>query len=198
MRNEHGRHVMKKLLSSFLIVFLLVESGYAAGVADLDGNDWVTMDEVSKMSFTGGFLVGSSYVIDENTVPLPNSFNPEEASKLYFDGYIGGKRKKLSRHELNIMLQRVENSRNEKLSNYALSKIPWYKITVGLDKLYRNSKNRSIRVTDAIYVVKKQAEGLPETHIEKILLYLQLGKKDLSPLMVVDEKGKVVSVIRFP
>ena len=57
---------MKKILTGFFVVLSLVGYGYAAGVEDLDGNDWVNMDKVSKMSFAGGFLVGSSYVIKEN------------------------------------------------------------------------------------------------------------------------------------
>jgi hypothetical protein len=189
---------MKKTLAGFFVVLSLVGYGYAAGVEDLDGNDWVNMDKVSKMSFAGGFLVGSSYVIKENTVPLPNSYNPEEASKLYFDGYIGGERKRLSRQEIDIMLHRVEASRNEKLKNYSISKIRWYDITEALDTLYNISKNRSIKVTDAIYVVKKQTEGVSQNEIERILKYLLEGKKDISPLMVIDEKGKVLKIISFP
>ncbi len=189
---------MKKILTGLFVVLSLAGYGYAAGVEDLDGNDWVDMDEISKMSFAGGFLVGSNYVITENTVVLPNSYNPEEASKLYFDGYIGGERKKLSRQEIDIMLHRVEASRNEKLKNYAISKIRWYDITEGLDKLYNISKNRHIKVADAVYVVKKQAEGVSENRIERILQYLLEDKKDISPLMIIDEKGKVVNIISFP
>ena len=189
---------MKKILSGFFLVLFLVGYGYAGGVEDLDGNDWINMDKVSKMSFAGGFLVGSRYVIKETTVSLPYSYNPEKASKLYFDGYIGGERKKLSRQEIDIMLLRVEASRNEKLKNYAITNMQWYDITEGLDKLYEKSKNRSIKVTDAIYVVKKQAEEVSPNDIERILQYLQQDKKDISALMVIDEKGKVVNVISFP
>ena len=69
----------------------------------------------------------------------------------------------------------------------------------GVDALYKDFKNRNIKIEDAIYVVKRQITGTSPSDIDRILLFLRNGKQDFTPLILErDKDGKPIKAIIFP
>ena len=55
--------------------------------------------------------------------------------------------------------------------------------------MYKDFKNKGIRISDAIYVVKRQIEGTSPEDIEKILIYLRSNYENYESLVTRDKNG---------
>jgi hypothetical protein len=68
-------------------------------------------------------------------------------------------------------------------------------MTDGLDALFEDFKNRAIKLTKAVYVVKKQIKGAPDEEVEAVLSWLRSG--DRARLWLKDKDGRLKAVT-FP
>lgn len=166
----------KKTIFCVCLIMLLARCGYGANnLGDLDGNEWQEMEGIEKTVFIEGFLIGSNYVVEENKcedMQLINRLTTESG-------------KKVSEFDRGM-------AENEKIGNIILQRFSFYNITVGqimegLDILYKDFKNKGIKVSDAIYVVKRQIEGTSPVDIEKILIYLRSGKENFRALIIGEQ-----------
>jgi len=190
----------------FFAIILSLSSlfGDSRDVSEFDGNDWNEMDETLKIGYVKGFIAGTIFVIEENIHPRAYALraykNPEKGKKKYHR--ILGARDTLSTvftsSDGKWAVAYEQYSRNERLYRYTIYGITVGQIVDGLDELYEDFKNRSIKVQDAMYLIKKQIKGAPEEEVRQLLIYLRGDKKSLDALWARDEQGKRKYLISFP
>ncbi|MEK7280396.1 MAG: hypothetical protein AAB090_07105 [Nitrospirota bacterium] len=194
---------MKKVILGFFLVIVFYTLSFAQkqDTLKIDGNDWKTWGLLEKKSFIAGFLAGSGQVVGENIYPLPKDFTSEKALDTFFIS-TAEKNSSFSRDDVLDALDTENWHRNMQIIRYGIYDITDVQIVDGLNSLYEDFKNRSIKLRDAVYVVKKQIKGAPAEHIERILRYLRGDKQDVD-LLKIDrgyrdkEKGRV-EFIEFP
>ena len=180
-RTTSGCRTMKQLLLGILIVILFCPPAFAGktSLSELDGSDWQGWDEGKKVNFLSGFLLGSSYVIRQNEPSL----SKDDGSRRFDD-----MRKKLS-SSTDKKKKRVKNTFSKEdvilwghyraamiqkgLADYAVYDITMGQLSKGMDELYKDSKNTKIRISDAVYAVKKQIKGTSQEDMERTLQYLR-------------------------
>ena len=179
--------ISKTIFCVCLIIFL-ARCGYGAtgDTRDLNGYDWQKSDSSENDAFVLGFMIGSCYVVEENMDELNQSLMKDATEK----------GEKVSEFLEGAVFQ-------EKIRNSILQRFSFYNITAGqivdgIDILYKDFKNKGIRILDAIYVVKRQIEGTSPEDIEKILIYLRSNYENREPLITRDKNGKIINYIQFP
>lgn len=183
--------IMKKtglLCICIILLFIMAipKPSYSADIDDMDGNAWRVNSYIWKQGYVAGFFAGSSYVVSDNLYPTAKDYDIDNTNKL---------------DEVGILLEDQKAQKNKQLTRYIflVGTVTNTQVTEGLDKVYEDFKNRSIKLRDAVYLVKKQIEGTPQEDIERILLFLRGGKRDyFKHLFIKDEKGKLIRYILFP
>lgn len=200
--------IFNKINITFLLLtfFFSVTTVFADSrdVAEFDGNEWNLMNETLKIGYIKGFLAGSIYVIEGNM--KTDSYgsrvrkNKDKAANFYYRvlGASDTLSNAFSSSDCKWVVGYEIYVTNERLYRYSVYGITVGQIVDGLDELYKDFKNKSINVQDAIYVIKKQIKGTPEEEVKQILLYLRSGKKNLDALWTRDKKGKRKNFISFP
>lgn len=205
---------MRKMVLMLLLILIPIQSwSETTDISENDGNNWRTWDRVKKVFFIEGYIFGSSKVIKENYDSISDDYNEKDGNQIYLDYYasfldtIEDESKKIlfSNKETKLIIDKETIFKNNRLRRYGIFNITVGQMGDGLDVLYEDFKNRSIPITDAIYVVKKQINGASNDDVERILLYLRSGKTNRKPLMVTDpydsdsiEKGNFPRIIEFP
>ena len=165
--------MIRKTIFCVCLIMLLARFGYGEKpLGDDDGNDWKELEKIEKTMSSAGFIIGSNYVVGENTCE----------DMLFINELTTESGKKVS--EFSQGLAESEKIRNTILQRFSLCNITVGQIVEGLDILYKDFKNRGIKISDAIYVVKRQIEGASPDDIEKILIYLRSGKENLMALFI--------------
>ncbi len=201
------------------MVLVLVGNGWSETAIDLTGNQWHKWDTKEKAFYISGFISGSDYTIIGNVVSLPDDWYLEENQNIaigllgeyYIIKQVGDmledkelKKKGINKNrgfntkEVSILLDARDSVRNSGLRRYHVGAVGVRQIVDGVEKLFEDFKNRNIPITDAVYVVSRQIKGTSPEKIEKILLYLRSGKKEVKHLEVRDENSKFPSFIEFP
>jgi len=197
---------MKKIIyaSVLLSFFFFVNLATANDISEQDGNDWNGYSETAKVFFVSGFMMGSAYIVTETYLQSPKEFDINKAYSLASKIYNSDKKLKktqnitFTKEEIILWGNYRSEIRNNTLFPYGLYKITVGQIKSGLDVLYKDFRNVRITIPDAIYVVKKQIEGLSNEDTEALLLYLRGGKANTDLLFIKDSEGKFVKYISFP
>lgn len=172
----------------FILIFILfMGNAWAEYISNYDGNTWIGWDDSTKNAFIVGFMSGCNIVVEENQMGI--------AAKMYDLAVKEKKPKKTISEIFSHALD--EKFRNEELKKYSLINIAAGQMSDGLNTLYQDFKNRNIKITDAIYVVKKQIQGASAEEVEGVLLFLRSGKVELDNLRIIDKEGKS-KLITFP
>jgi len=186
---------MKKsifVLIVFLSTFPLYLHAERQDVSKFDGNDWNEWQVFRKYNFISGFIAGTAYVVEYNMQTQEENYDSDKASEI-FVSYVWPDEKKpknlFSRKEISLLLGNTKEAFNSSLFRYMILGITNDQIVDGLNLLYTDFKNRQIKLTDAIYVVKKQIRGASPEEIEAILLYLR-AEKDYKKLFYTNKEGK--------
>jgi len=173
---------------------------------DFDGNTWVSWTALQKLSFLTGFISASSHVIWEgiNEVYYSSNFgaieyNDKKAQKVWGVFYDTEKKKKttFTRQEVSLALDSVITNNNQGLYKFNVFNITIGQLNEGLDLFYNDFKNKQIKLSSAIYVVKKQIEGASVEEIDTLSQWLRGGSKDFSKRFYIDKEGKK-KFISFP
>jgi hypothetical protein len=193
------------LFCIFLIVFPRnLMFGDSRNVCEFDGNAWNQMHEALKIGYVKGFMVGIIHVIEESVDKegyAKRAYRrPDRAANIYYRvlGERDSLRHLFSSSDCKWVVGYEIYKINEELLRYPIYGITVGQIVDGLNELYEDYKNRSIKVQDAIYVFRKQIKGASQEEIEQILVYLRSDKKDLDALWLRDEDGKRKTFIKFP
>lgn len=188
--------IMKRIILS-LVIFLLIFAISANAKEDYinndDGSDWDTYSKLEKEVFITGFMGGTYYVGVNSYQTISKKFDKQKAKALYYlDVYQEDKKSSknsFSREEVLMILEFERTLFNNNQTRYEIAKITTGHIVKGLDLLYSDFKNRRIKITDAVYVVKKQITGSHPEEIEAVLQYLRAGE-DRDKLWYTDKDGK--------
>lgn len=175
-----------------------------------NGIAWNNFDKSMKLFYLYGFTKAAIYIpvgAYERTI----DFNDKEKKQIKqltdrIYSYQGKKEKNkkmmFTKEEIELwgaaMYNLEGDSRNAILVTHTISDITIGQILAGLDLLYKDFRNVNIAIPDAIYVVKKQIEGLSDEDTEKILLYLRGGKSDVNMLRIKNTEGKIIRRLAFP
>lgn len=172
---------MKKILSPLVLVLILTavvgaDSGFAANP---NGLDWVTWDAGRKDSFIQGFMAGSNHVV-WNNLKKPVAFDEEESRRVLKKySLIRGGRSKAGFEIDEVTFLRdmavfkTIDAANEAILKYVVYNSVRDKLSKGLDEFYRNRRNRSIKLTDAVFFVQKRLAGASEEELKGILSELR-------------------------
>jgi hypothetical protein len=184
-----GVKIMKKITLCMVIVLLHASICLAVDdVTEWDGNNWRQFDRTMKVMFVTGFMVGSDNIVSHHLISI-EGYDKEKAQSLSSKVYSlkDGEKITLSKEETLSLQYEVYFDANQSLMTYVLNGITVGQIMDGLNALYEDFKNRSIQLSDAIYIVKKQIRGAPKEDIEQILLFFRSGKH-IEPLDQADTK----------
>lgn len=187
-------NMIKKTIFCVCLIMLLARCGYGENnLGDLDGNEWQEMGEsevdgatLEKTTFIEGFMCAINYVVERNMDELEQSLMKHATEE----------GEKVSEFLQGAVFQ--EKSRNINLQRYSIYNITVGQTVDGIDILYKDFKNKGIKISDAIYVVKRQIEGTSPEDIEKILIYLRSNYENYEPLITRDKTGKIINYIQFP
>jgi hypothetical protein len=134
---------------------------------------------------------------DERVSTLSNS-TPEsfkKAEELAFSVDDQAKRRSYTQREVALIRDYEDKYRDDGLRERCLVGMTVGQMTDGLDALFEDFKNRAIKLTKAVYVVKKQIKGAPDEEVEAVLSWLRSG--DRARLWLKDKDGRLKAVT-FP
>lgn len=161
-------------------------------LSKMDGTDWAEWQPIQKYSFISGFMAGAHYVLTNNTQDIDDNFDREKASNVFISYFLPDAKKpknSYSRKEVALLLGNQTNDTNISLSRYAIFQITNGQLVEGLNAFYGDFKNKQIKITDAVYVVKKQIKGASDEETEAVLQFLR-ADKDFKKLSYTDKDGK--------
>lgn len=171
-----------RILKLFLLVLIAFSSRQVyADIGEENGNDWLKLNEQSRVYYITGFVNGSGYVVGNNNFKLQRSDEVAVAHKEVMSSITVASKTKTkvclnvvdvlnySLHERGLAL----DIKADAISKYSIPKITIRTLLDGLESFYNDFKNRNIKISDAIYVVKKQVNGDSPVAIENIILYLR-------------------------
>ncbi|MGD0625712.1 MAG: hypothetical protein ABSB32_13450 [Thermodesulfobacteriota bacterium] len=186
----------------FLITLLLLCP--AMGIAQqktiemYDGSDWENWSATHKLYFIEGFLSGAHYIIDfhmGHTHYAGDKFTPQKGFEFYLST-IGEEKKTFTREEMELLMEYAAYEEKSDLGKYYVADITLGQIVDGLNTFYGDFKNRRIRISDAVYVVKKQIQGASSEEIEVLCQWLR-SDRDAKKQFYKDKDGKM-RYIPFP
>jgi len=197
---------MKKLI--ILILLLCIPSVSFAekdDIGEFDGNSWLSWSALEKISFLRGFLSASGYIVSANSggifyCSITNSeYNAEKAQNVWSIFHDTEKKKKInfSRGDVCLLLDSQILSKNESSYKFGIYGITVGQLYEGLNLFFNDFKNKQIKLSLAIHVVKKQIEGASGEEIEALTQWLRGGGKDFSKRFYIDKEGKKM-FISFP
>lgn len=192
---------MKK---SFCLLVLVLTFTAAAGAssgfaANPDGLDWLSWDRGKKDAFIEGFMAGSNHVV-WNNLKKPVASDEEERARVLKKYSLIREGRSKAAFELgevvflrDMAVFKTVDAANETLLKYVVYNSVRDKISKGLDELYRDSKNRSIKIADAVFFVQKRLAGASQKELKEILSGLMsINGKTLFV------KGGTVRRVSFP
>ena len=166
-----------KILFLITLLFLppLSASAQQKPIIDIDGNNWRQWAPQQKSSFLEGFISCAHYVITYNKDHIKyagEEFTPKKGSEIYLAS-LDEKKKTFTRQEMQLLMEYAAFSETSVLGNYSVANITLGQISDGLDSFYRDPNNRKIKISDAIYVVKRQNQGASSEELEMLCQWLR-------------------------
>lgn len=194
---------MKRFLVLFFFLILFVPNAHAKDLSETDGVDWGGWDSSRKLFYLNGFISAADNIAEElSDFEEVEGYSDEEAFKLYTEYLAGLKNPEQARpfetKEIRSILELQKRLRMSALFRYSVLKITVGQLATGLDQFYGDFKNKNIRLTDAVYLVKKQITGASPDEIERISEWLRGGKKDIERLVIRNKNGNIEKIILFP
>lgn len=101
------------------------------------------------------------------------------------------RKQRYSRDEVSLLLEREYRRSQEWLTHYSIIGITNGQIVDGLNLFYDDFRNRQIKLTDAIYVIRKQILGASKEEIEAITEWLRTLDRDFNKLRYKDKEGNI-------
>lgn len=191
------------------ILHLFIVGLLYSDISSFDGNEWRGHEETFKLGYAYGYISACNYVTFYNqSMSFETSFGSWSSEKQQqgleaFDRLVSlrysadSMTKLISPLDCWLAILHDGTVNNAYRSHYSIMEISVGQIVDGLDELYNDFKNRSIKVTDAVYVVKKQIQGASQREIDLILRYLRGGKEARTIIFVENGQGKSER-IEFP
>ena len=125
----------------FALVLTLILSGTASAQDAHDGNLWRTLSRELKVSYVQGLLDGMVLGVMLARESLPRT---DACQEKYIPSY------------QNAFKREIEGVSPAQIAD-------------GVDTLFKDYRNRSLLITDAIYVTLKAIGGTPPEDVEKLL-----------------------------
>jgi len=179
------------LLSIVMLLPFYVYADQRMYASDTNGQHWESAKFMEKTAYIAGFIVGSSMVARNNLRDVDKDYSWDKAQDVVMS-YLAPDPKKpkntFSHKEVSLVIMNERTTDNYDLMRYDLSGMTLGQFVDGLNALYKDFRNKQIKVYDAVYVVKKQIKGGSAEEVEAILQYLR-SNKDASKLFYLDKDG---------
>jgi hypothetical protein len=143
-----------KMLSTTMLVMFFAFTCTANADSIRNGNWWTQIPPIQKMSYTIGFMDGQIYAQLMFTAALLHGAGDPKTGK--FDANRMDVAKEIERYT------KVDFNRD-------FVNLTTGQLVAGLDKIYSDYRNMRIEVSDAVLVVLRSIEGMPDDEIEKLL-----------------------------
>lgn len=199
---------MRRSASMVLVIILMTSTVTAFGgekqdIFEFDGNSWRSWDVIQRASFISGFIAGTGYSAKNNLdsfiyVRSNAEYNNEKAAEIFSELIFMDKSKAIPKskkpkydiYDVSQIAEYISRAYNIGLSNYNIANITNGQIMDGLNIFYGDFKNRNIKLSDAIYVVRKQILGSSPEEIEAISQWLRSPDRDYTKRSYTDKDGK--------
>jgi hypothetical protein len=147
---------MKRLFAALSLLVVIPLSAHAQVNAPRDGNWWNKQDEVEKVNYLIGFFDG---------MDLGYHFS--------YWGIVDG-----SNGHTTTCTGEIVKSFSDYDDKFSRT-VPNEQVADGLDAFYGNSRNRSIKIHDAVWLVLNSIAGTPKNELNKMIeSYRKNASKD--------------------
>jgi len=163
-----------------------------------DGIDWKKWNAMHKLSFIEGFQSAARYVIDysiDHAKYAGDNFTPQKGAEMFLVS-LTEKKETFTRQEMELLMEYAAYLETSKLDKYYVADATGRQIVDGLETFYFDFKNQKIKISDAVYLVKKQIQGTSPEEIEVLCQWLR-SDPDPKKRYYKDKDGKMKS-ISFP
>jgi len=163
-----------------------------------DGTDWKKWNAMHKLSFIEGFQSGARYVVDysiDHAKYAGDNFTPQKGAEMFLVS-LTEKKETFTRQEMELLMEYAAYLETSKLDKYYVADATGRQIVDGLETFYFDFKNQKIKISDAVYLVKKQIQGTSPEEIEVLCQWLR-SDPDPKKRYYKDKDGKMKS-ISFP
>jgi hypothetical protein len=166
---------------------------------EYDGNNWKEMSESQRIFWVSGFMAGATNVADSWGIFTPSSSNYDDnkARLLWLSLQVDKEKITCTTENIELICDYQESLSALGVKNYGIYTVSVSQLVEGLNQFYKDFKNTQIKISDAIYVVKKQIRGASNEEIEAILQWLRGSKKDYSKRFYIDKNGRRQAAV-FP
>ena len=149
------------LFVTLLLLCPIIGLAQQKAIERYDGSDWKQWNAIHKLSFIEGFLSGAHYIVDNNIGHAKyagENFTPQKGAEKFLLSLIE-KKETFTRQEMELLMEYAAYLETSKLDKYYVADTTVRKIVDGLDTFYFDSKNQKIKISDAVYLVKKKYRG---------------------------------------
>jgi len=163
-----------------------------------DGSHWKQWNAIHKLSFIEGLQSGAHYVVDcniDHAKYAGDNFTPQKGAEIFLVS-LTEKKESFTRQETELLMEYAAYLETSKLDKYYIADITVRQIVDGLETFYFDPKNQKIKISDALYLAKKQIQGASSEEIEVLSQWLR-SDPDPKKRYYKDKDGKRRS-ISFP
>lgn len=134
-----------------------------AGENKIDGYFWKTLTPKEKNVYVAAYIEGISQLNLEIRHQMDVLIGLHDMEKTEENKYLAayGKETKGYYEE-----------------NYNYFDIPYRQLVEGLDKIYADFKNKTIRLNDALFLVKSMLKGVNEETLEKSIIFMRKSEEE--------------------
>ena len=140
------------------LVIPLMEEGLIYGAEiKYDGRFWESLPEEVKLGYVMGLVRGVNFIVKQHNLYLRRSEDAMNAAQTCTEK---------DRAYIRILLDKV----SERIGEFAFSSPTTYgRIRDGIDKFYKDERNKSIPIVDSIRIVEMQVAGKPQPEIQGVV-----------------------------
>ncbi len=142
-----------------LIILLMKESPtYSTEIKfKYDGWFWASLPEEVKLGYVIGLVRGVNFIVEQHNLYLRRSEEAMNAAQTCTEK---------DRTYIGILLDKV----SERIGEFAFSSPTTYgRIRDGIDKFYKDERNRSILIVDSLRIVEMQVAGKSQPEIRGVV-----------------------------
>lgn len=155
--------IMKLICFITFLCFVVTSNIICAEENKIDGYFWEKFTPREKYTFIVGYVEGISFL------NLEIRHQMDVLVALY----------DMEKTEGNKYLSKYgKETKDYYENNYQYFGIPYRQLIDGLDKIYSDFKNKSIKINDALFLVKSMLEGTNEQEIERRMIFLRKSEEE--------------------
>lgn len=169
----------KSALATFVtlcITFTSLEA-WAAGQQsqEFDGFFWDSLTSKERLVFTAGYVQGISQMNEEIRHQMDVLV---ELRRLSTDPKSADRFSEKDRRKYNFLAEYAEETRRHYEKHDHYFGIPYIQLVRGVDAIYKENKNMTIRIKDAFALVRAEIEGTDGKELERRKVFMRMSDEE--------------------